>query len=135
MSIAALPEPSAAEPMDSPEIRMQLDPARPMTQDEYFDFCQIDRKIRYERTSQCELVVNSWLGGMAGFQASAIGSQTCGWAKDKAGGIDLGTSSAGARQADERRRRPGVARLRARPGAGVAGLIFARGKLQVARAK
>ncbi len=74
MSIEFKPMPSVTLPTDHPEIRMEFNPARPMTQDEFFDFCQIDRKIRYERTSQGELIVNSWLGGTAGCQSLAIGS-------------------------------------------------------------
>src|SRR5260370_32157926 len=64
----------------------------PMTQDEFFDFCQIDRKIRHERTAQGVLIVNPWLGGDAGFQALAISSALHGWAKDGAGGIAFGSS-------------------------------------------
>ncbi len=65
----------------------KIDHAKPMTQDEFFDFCQVDRKIRYERTSQGELNVNSWLGGTAGFQALSVIVQLYGWAKSKGGGI------------------------------------------------
>ncbi|MSU79368.1 MAG: Uma2 family endonuclease [Gemmataceae bacterium] len=52
----------------------------------------MDRKIRYERTSQGELIVNSWLGCTAGIQAVVISSQLHAWAKDNAGGIGFGSS-------------------------------------------
>jgi len=56
-------------------------PAVPMTQDQFFDFCQQNRKLRIERTAQGELLIMPPAGGESSQQNLAIGAQLYLWSK------------------------------------------------------
>jgi Uma2 family endonuclease len=64
-----------------PAIRLQLLPALPMTQDQFFDFCQQNRKIRFERTAKGELIIMPPSGGESGAQNASITAQLYLWAR------------------------------------------------------
>ena len=74
---------------------------RAMTQDEFFTFCQQNRKLPFERNAKGEVSLSPAYGVLGSFQISSIVYQLGTWA-------------------NERKCRPGVAGLRARSGAGVA---------------
>lgn len=65
---------------------------RPMTQDEFFDFCQQNRKLRFERTAEGELILNPPTGAEAGMQIVALGAQLFQWAKQTGRGVAFGSS-------------------------------------------
>ncbi len=68
MSIAVVPT-AEANPVDFGPLCLQLAPAVPMTQDQFFDFCQQNPEMRFERTAQGELIdhgANRLRGGNAG---------------------------------------------------------------------
>ena len=47
-------------------------PARPMTQDEFFDFCQQNADTRFERTAEGEIIIMAPSGGESGFQDAEV---------------------------------------------------------------
>jgi len=71
--------PDSNAPFDS--IRLKMLPAVPMTQDQFFDFCQQNRKIRMERTADGELIVMAPSGGDSSAQNLAVGAQLFNWSR------------------------------------------------------
>jgi Uma2 family endonuclease len=71
--------PDVSAPFTS--IRLKMLPAVSMTQDQFFDFCQQNRKMRIERTKEGELVIMAPSGGEAGKHNSEVGGQLYVWAK------------------------------------------------------
>src|SRR5947209_5900217 len=71
---------------------IQLLPAIAMTQDQFFDFCQQNRKLRFERTAKGELIVMAPSGGDAGFQDAEVCTQLNNWAKAVGKGKVSGSS-------------------------------------------
>jgi Uma2 family endonuclease len=55
-------------------------PVVPMTQDEFFDFCQLNADKRFERTAEGELIIMAPSGGDAGFQDTEVSRQLANWA-------------------------------------------------------
>jgi Uma2 family endonuclease len=82
MSTAVLPE---AEAYFS-GLHIQLQPALPMTTDQFFDFCQQNRKLRIERTATGDLVIMPPSSGGTGKRNLSIGAQLYNWAeRDRSG--------------------------------------------------
>ena len=52
-----------------------------MTQDQFFEFCQQNRKIRMERTAQGELIIMPPSGGESGAQNASTIAELYNWAK------------------------------------------------------
>lgn len=65
---------------------------RPMTQEEFFDFCQQNRKLPFERNARGELSLNPAYGVLGAFQISAILHQLANWAHERETGAVLGSS-------------------------------------------
>jgi Uma2 family endonuclease len=61
-------------------FRLRLLPAVSMTQDQFFEFCQQNRKVRMERTAQGELIIIPPAGGESSAQNVAVASQLFYWA-------------------------------------------------------
>ncbi len=81
MSIATLPDQGTPHAIDFPEIRLQLHPAVPMTQDQFFDFCQLNSDKRFERTAKGDLIVMAPCGGDSGFREAEVCIQLGVWAR------------------------------------------------------
>ncbi len=72
-------------------------PAHAMTQDQFFEFCQRNRKIRFERSAEGEITIMAPAGGEAGAQNLSVGAQLYFWASidgtgkafDSSTGFDL----------------------------------------------
>src|SRR5438309_12093439 len=62
---------------------------RPMTQEEFFTFCQQNRKLRFERTANGELILNPPAGALGAMQMSAVVFQLGSWAHAKKIGAAL----------------------------------------------
>ena len=55
-------------------------------EEEFFQFCQVNRDLRIERTAKGEIIVMSPAGGYSGYQSGGVFSQLKVWAdKDKTG--------------------------------------------------
>jgi Uma2 family endonuclease len=64
-----------------PSIHLRMLPAVPMTQDQFFDFCQQNRKLRMERTAEGELIVMAPSGGESSAQNLGVGAQLFNWSR------------------------------------------------------
>jgi Uma2 family endonuclease len=93
MSAGILPttHPTAAVPF--PEISLQMLPAVAMTQDQFFDFCQQNPDMRFERTAEGELIIMPPSGWEAGFQDSEVFRQLGNWATARGQGKAVGPSA------------------------------------------
>src|SRR3954453_20637491 len=93
MSIATLP-PVALEPqVNVLPTTLRLLPAVPMTQDQFFEFCQQNPDKRFERTAEGELIIMAPSGLDGGFHEAEVCIQLGVWAK--AVGKGKVTSSSG----------------------------------------
>jgi Uma2 family endonuclease len=63
------------------------------TEDEFFDFCQINCDLRIERSARGEIIVMSPAGGYASFQNAYVVSQLVAWATNDASGIAFDSSA------------------------------------------
>jgi Uma2 family endonuclease len=91
MSTATLPT-SLPSAYDFPAISIHLAPAVPMTQDQFFDFCQQNADKRFERTAEGELIIMAPSGGEAGCQDAEVCIQLGIWAKAFGKGKVVGSS-------------------------------------------
>jgi Uma2 family endonuclease len=56
------------------------------SEEEFFQFCQVNRDLRIERTAKGEIIVMSPAGGYSGYQSGQVFQQLNAWAeKDKTG--------------------------------------------------
>jgi Uma2 family endonuclease len=92
MSTGVLPTSQATPVVDVAEIRLQMLPAVAMTQDQFFDFCQQNAEMRFERTAEGELIIVPPSGGEAGFQDAEVCRQLGNWAKAVGRGKVTGSS-------------------------------------------
>lgn len=60
---------------------IQLLPVVSMTQDQFFDFCQQNRRLRFERNEEGELIVMAPAGGESSAQNLSVASQLYNWHK------------------------------------------------------
>jgi len=61
-------------------LHIQMLPAVPMTQDQFFELCQQNRMLRFERTAEGELVIMPPSGGGTGKRNLSVGAQLYNWA-------------------------------------------------------
>jgi Uma2 family endonuclease len=73
-------------------ISIQLAPVVSMTQDQFFEFCQLNADKRFERTAEGELIIMPPSGGDAGFQDTELCIQLGNWAKAVGRGKVMGPS-------------------------------------------
>ncbi len=74
-------------------ITMHLRPVVEMTDDQFFEFCQINRDLRIERTAQGELLIMPPTGGETGERNAEIALQLRLWAKRDGTGSTFDSSS------------------------------------------
>jgi Uma2 family endonuclease len=92
MSTGVLPACHATPVVDFPDISLQMLPAVPMTQEQFFDFCQQNAEMRFERTAQGDLIIMAPSGGEAGFQDAEVCRQLGNWARALGQGKVTGSS-------------------------------------------
>jgi Uma2 family endonuclease len=93
MSTGVLPTIHPTPVIGFPEISLQMLPAVPMTQDQFFDFCQQNPDMRFERTAEGELIIMAPSGWEAGFQDSEVSRQLGNWASARGKGKAVGASA------------------------------------------
>lgn len=84
--------PAADVPINLYPTSIQMTPAVPMTQDQFFDFCQQNPDKRFERTREGELIIMAPSGLDAGFQDAEVCTQLNVWAKAFGNGKVTGAS-------------------------------------------
>ncbi len=81
MSTAALANVSPEIETYFDSLTIQLLPALPMTQEQFFEFCQQNRNMRFERTAQGDLIIMPPSGGETGTRNLSLGAQLYNWAQ------------------------------------------------------
>src|SRR6266498_4117591 len=74
-------------------ITVYLRPVVELTDDQFFEFCQINRDLRIERTAQGELLIMPPTGGETGERNAEISMQLRLWAKRDGTGTTFDSSS------------------------------------------
>lgn len=72
-------EPSSAA--DRRLLAIHLPPSFQMTDDEFFEFCRLNRDLRIERTAQGEILIMPPTGGMTGNRNARLTMQLALWAE------------------------------------------------------
>ena len=80
MSSASSPFMAPGTPVNLYPTHIQMMPAVPMTQEQFFEFCQQNPDKRFERTAQGELIIMAPSGGETGRRNFSIGGQLYAWA-------------------------------------------------------
>jgi len=94
-----------------PPLIIRLEPVLRLTEDQFFEFCQINRDLRIERNEYGELILMPPAGGETGDQNAEIGMQLRLWAKRDGQGTTF-DSSTGFRLPNESVRSPDAAWVR-----------------------
>ncbi|MCB0065106.1 MAG: Uma2 family endonuclease, partial [Caldilineaceae bacterium] len=68
-------------PLFDSALVVQFDPVIHLDDDQFFQFCQINRKLRIERTAQGEVVIMPPAGGETGNRNANLTMQLVLWAK------------------------------------------------------
>jgi len=79
--------------VESAPLTLQLTPAVPMSGEQFFDFCQLNKDWRFERTAQGELVIMSPTGSETGERNFDLIGQLWAWAKKDGTGKGFDSSS------------------------------------------
>ena len=70
-----------------PPLVIRMQPDVRMTDDQFFDFCQINRDLRIERTAEGEILVMPPAGFQSGRRNAEITAQLTEWARTDARGV------------------------------------------------
>jgi Uma2 family endonuclease len=74
-------------------VTLRIRPAIEMTDDEFFALCQLNRDLRFERTSQGDIIIMSPTGAETGIRNSSITGQLYIWAKRDGTGVVFDSST------------------------------------------
>jgi Uma2 family endonuclease len=85
-------EPAANTYLGHPPLTVQLHPVLDLTDDQLFDFCQINRDLRIERSARGELIVMPPTGGETSEGNAEITMQLRAWAKREGTGTTFDSS-------------------------------------------
>lgn len=80
-------------PGESPPVVVHLSPVIKLTDDQLYEFCQINRELRIERTAQGELLIMPTTGGETGSRNAEIIMALGDWAKQDGTGITFDSST------------------------------------------
>src|SRR5262245_42965710 len=92
----------------TPRIIVRLQPVIELTDEQFYEFCQLNRDLRIERTAGGELVIMPPAGGKSSERNSEIGMQLRVWAKRDGTGATF-DSSGGFRLSNGATRSPDAA--------------------------
>ncbi|MBI4639759.1 MAG: Uma2 family endonuclease [Candidatus Tectomicrobia bacterium] len=79
--------------VESLPLIVHLQPVINLTDDQFFEFCQINRDLRIERTAQGELLIMPPAGGETGGRNSELNLQLRMWAKRDSTGVAFDSST------------------------------------------
>ena len=78
---------------ESEPIRVHLRPVLDMSDDEFFDFCQLNRDLRIERTAEGDLLIMPPAGGETGNQNALLTTFFTMWALQEGTGVPFDSST------------------------------------------
>jgi len=74
-------------------VTLRIRPVIELTDDEFFALCQINRDLRFERTSQGDIIIMAPTGAETGLRNSSITAQLYIWAKRDGTGVVFDSST------------------------------------------
>jgi Uma2 family endonuclease len=74
-------------------VTLRIRPAIEMTDDEFFALCQLNRDLRFERTSQGDIIIMAPTGAATGIRNADITTQLRNWAKQDGTGAVFDSST------------------------------------------
>lgn len=81
-------------PTDWRSLIVELGPLqRPITEEEFFAFCQANRKLRIERTRTGEVIIMTPAGGESGRRNLKASARLCHWAESDGTGVAFDSST------------------------------------------
>jgi Uma2 family endonuclease len=72
-------------------ITLYLPPSIQLTDDQFFELCQINELIKIERNPDSSLILKPLLGGISSNITAALTTQLANWNDDKSQGIVFGS--------------------------------------------
>ena len=78
---------------DTPPLTLRLHPVLNLTDEQFFEFAQINRDLRIERNAQGELIIMPPTGGETGKRNAEITMQLGVWAKQDGSGVTFDSST------------------------------------------
>ena len=84
---------AAIEPrIERPALVLRLRPAIEMGDDQFFEFCQLNRDLRIERTAEGDIVIMSPTGGTTSAANADLTQQVVTWARRDGSGVAFDSS-------------------------------------------
>ena len=81
------------EALDTDPLVLHLQPGITMTEDQFFEFCQINRFWRIERTAQGDILIMSPVGGGGSTRNAGVSAQLWVWAERDGSGVAFESSA------------------------------------------
>jgi len=79
-------------PENSLPAKLVLNPEEPMSDDDYYNFCVANGNMRFERTTQGEIVIMPPAGGESSYQSLGVSARLYSWATRDARGKSFDSS-------------------------------------------
>lgn len=76
-----------------PPLVLHVRPVLDMTRDQFFEFCQLNRDLRIERTAEGDIVIMPPTGGETGARNARLVAQVIRWADLDGSGVVFGSST------------------------------------------
>ena len=99
---------AVVEPVGITPVVLRIQPALEMTDDQFFDFCQLNDDLRLERTAEGDILIMAPAGGETSSGSSELNMQLRIWAKKDGRGVVF-DSSGGFRLPNNATRAPDAA--------------------------
>lgn len=80
-------------PVESSPVIIRLQPVINLTDDEFYEFCQINRDLRIERTAEGEVILMPLAGGETGNRNSELTTQLGVWTRHNGTGVAFDSST------------------------------------------
>jgi Uma2 family endonuclease len=80
-------------PIENSPLVLQLHPVIQMTDDQFFEFCQLNRDLRIERTAKGELIIMPPTGGGTGNRNFKLNQQLANWTDTDGTGIGFDSNT------------------------------------------
>ncbi|MBF2083371.1 Uma2 family endonuclease [Thermoleptolyngbya sp. C42_A2020_037] len=103
-----LPTPTAIAPGS---LTVHLPPSLPLSEEQFFEFCQVNRDLRIEQNADGDLVIMSPVGSGTGNREAKIIQQLANWSDEDGTGLVF-SSSAGFKLSTGAKRSPDAAWIR-----------------------
>ena len=81
------------EDLETSPLVIHLRPVFQMTDDQFFEFCQLNSELQIERTPEGDILIMTPEGGETGNRSAELSAQLVNWAKRNGTGVAFGSST------------------------------------------